>query len=67
MDREKVLGVHAEWETAASGRQKVATIPVATLHGTPFLFHLRRFPSGFTNETFPTTDLEGLLVDPNII
>ena len=39
---------------------------IAALHGTPFLFHLRRFPSEVTKETLPTA-LEGLLVDPNII
>ena len=66
VEGEKVLGVHAEWETTASGRQKMATIQVAALHGTPFLFHLRRVPSRFTKETFPTA-LEGLLVDPNIM
>ena len=47
-------------------RQKVATIQVAALPCTPFLFRLRRIPFGFTKETFPTA-LEGLLVDPNII
>ena len=47
-------------------RQKVATIQVAALPCTPFLFRLRRVPFGFTKETFPTA-LEGLLVDPNIL
>ena len=47
-------------------RHKVATIQVAALPCTPFLFRLRRVPFGFTKETFPA-DLEGLLVDPNIL
>ena len=47
-------------------RQKMATIQVAALPRTPFLFRLRRIPFGFTKETFSTA-LEGLLVDPNII
>ena len=47
-------------------RQKVATIRVAALPCTPFLFRLRGVPFGFTKETFPS-DLKGLLVDPNII
>ncbi|CAN0586312.1 unnamed protein product, partial [Laminaria digitata] len=62
----QVLGVDAEWETAISGRQKVATIQIAPLHGTPFLFHLQRGPSGFTRETFPAP-LADLLADPSII
>ena len=44
----------------------MATIQVAALHGTPFLFHLRGILSEFTKETFPSA-LEGVLVDPNII
>jgi len=47
-------------------RQKVATIQVAALPCTPFLFRFRRVLFGFTKKTFPTA-LEGLLVDPNII
>ena len=58
--------MHAEWETAASGRQKVASIQVAALPCTRFLFCLRRVLFRFTKETFPTA-LEGLLVDPNIL
>ncbi|CAN0036346.1 unnamed protein product, partial [Laminaria digitata] len=66
VEGKQVIGVNAEWETAISVRQKVATIQIAPLHGTPFLFHLQRGPSGFTKETFPAP-LKDLLADPNII
>ncbi|CAN0564608.1 unnamed protein product, partial [Laminaria digitata] len=66
VEGKQVLGVDAEWETAISGRQKVATIQIAPLHGTPFLFHLQWGPSGFTKETFPAL-LKDLLADPSII
>ena len=44
----------------------MATIQIAPLNGTPFLFHLQRGKSGFTKETFPAA-LKCLLADPNII
>ena len=63
----QVLGVDAEWEAGADGgRQKVATIQVAPLQGTTFLFHLQRGRVGFSRETFPSS-LRGLLEDPSIV
>ena len=66
LEGKQVLGMNAEWETNALGRQQVATIQIAPLNGTPFLFHLQRGKSGFTKKTFPPA-LKGLLADPNII
>lgn len=37
----KVVGVDAEWEIGAAGRKKVATIQIAPLRGTPFVFHVQ--------------------------
>lgn len=55
VEGKKVVGVDAEWELGAAGRKTVATIQVAPLRGTPFVFHLQRGQSGFTKETFPET------------
>ena len=65
VEGEKVVGVDAEWEMGPCGREKVATIQIAPLRGTPFVFHLQRGESGFRKETFPST-LKVLLED-NII
>ena len=66
VEGKKVLGVDAEWEVGPSGRKKVATIKIAPLRGTPFVFHLQRGESGFKKETFPAT-LKVLLEDSSII
>ena len=49
------------------GKQKVALTQAVALHGTPFFFHFRRVPSGFTKKRTFLTAHEGLLTDPNII
>ena len=64
VEGDNVVGVHAEWETAASA--KSGDHPGSALPCTPFRFRLRRIPFGLTKETFPTA-LDGLLVDPNMI
>eukprot|EP00903_Cladosiphon_okamuranus_P010289 g9740.t1 len=61
-----VVGVDAEWERGPSGREKVATLQIAPLRGTCFVFHLRRGGSGYTKETFPIA-LKAFLEDGTII
>ena len=62
----KFCGADAEWELGPSGRLKVATIQLAPLKGTAFLFHLQRGHSGVTKETFPHA-LKALLEDGSIV